>query len=164
MCIRDSHHYLDRKREFACNTLIEVIKRETGRLLDVERFIRLTLFDALIGNHDRHGRNLALIETPSGKALSPFYDNHSYLAIEDENLLAAKHSPRGKITTSTSPEPTLADYTYEFRTLGYGEIVEQFRALVDIEHITTLIEDSFISRKRKAALQQLVTERANELN
>jgi serine/threonine protein kinase HipA of HipAB toxin-antitoxin module len=53
----------------------------------------MCLFDALVGNHDRHGRNIALIETRKGHILSPFYDNPSYIGIEDHNLLLAEHNP-----------------------------------------------------------------------
>jgi len=49
-----------------CESLADVIKKTTNRPYDVEVFFNTILFDAFIGNHDRHGRNLAFLVTPSG--------------------------------------------------------------------------------------------------
>jgi len=67
--------------------------------IDVSIFIKTLLFDALIGNNDRHGRNLGFIVTSKGSTLSPIYDNVSYLSLESGGMLQAQHNPTGRINT-----------------------------------------------------------------
>ncbi len=128
------------------------------------RFIELTLFDGLLGNHDRHGRNIALIQTPYRYILSPFYDNPCYLGLEDEILLGAQHEPRGKIATSKTEEPTLKDYVFEWYRLGFENIILDFYNKIDLENIISMIDNSFVSAARKEALKKLVKNRYMEFN
>ncbi len=106
------------EKPFDLANVIDVILHHTEDEREIERFVRICLFDALIGNHDRHGRNLAFIQTPNRKTLAPFYDNPSCLAIEEEWLLGAFHEPCCKIHTSKSFEPKMSDYVVEFQTPG----------------------------------------------
>src|SRR5204862_6473208 len=46
-----------------CEEIIKLILSKTEKLVDVAKFIQICLFDSLIGNNDRHGRNLGIIET-----------------------------------------------------------------------------------------------------
>jgi hypothetical protein len=157
------YRFLENNQEFDCKTVIQIIKRETGKMNNIDKFIELCLFDALIGNHDRHGRNLALIQNPKGLELAPFYDNPSYIAIEDEWLLAAHHEPRGKIFTSHSREPKMREYVLELMELGFGINIKTFMGKIDLEHVSSLIHESFISEKRKNALHSLIKRRYQEL-
>ncbi|MBF0107340.1 MAG: HipA domain-containing protein, partial [Deltaproteobacteria bacterium] len=56
-------------------TIATVIYEQTKSFKDVATFFTVLLFDALVGNHDRHGSNLALVETTRGKSLALVYDN-----------------------------------------------------------------------------------------
>lgn len=157
------YHFLSSDKDFNCENLIEIIKQKTGLLKEVDRFIELCLFDSLIGNHDRHGRNLAFIQTPNKFSLSPFYDNPSYIGIELESLLGAQHSPRGKIVTALTMEPTIKDYVKEFYRLSYKDVVKKFYSKIQLTSIENIIKNSFISTKRKEALLRLISERYLEL-
>ncbi len=160
------YHFFKNDEDLACKDLIDVILRETGSLFEAVRFIELVLFDSLIGNHDRHGRNLAiLMNSGKKKQLSPFYDNPSYLGIEAESLLEAQHEPRGAIRTRASKIPLMRDYVQEFTDLGYKDFVERFHKKVTSrsKKIFTIIEQSFISEKRKRAFMTLVERRLQEL-
>lgn len=158
------YHFLDPSPEsFNCETLLRVIENKTQRLVEIERFIELTLFDALIGNHDRHGRNLALIQSKNGFQLSPFYDNPSYLGIETELLLGAHHEPRGQICTAYSNEPTILDYVKEWDRLGQIAVVDNFRKKIDLDRLLEIIEISFLSESRKESIKRLVKRRYLEL-
>ena len=88
------YRYLKNPKDFNCQILIRIIQEKTGKREDIIHFIQMCLFDSLIGNHDRHGRNLGLIQTNRGLSLAPIYDNPSYLAIEEDFLLDANHEPR----------------------------------------------------------------------
>lgn len=157
------YRFFDQTEQFDCATIISIIEKQTRKAADVDKFIEICLFDALIGNHDRHGRNLAFIQNPKGLELAPFYDNPTYLAIEEEWFLEAQHEPRGKIFTSGSTEPKMYDYCLELIRLGYRENIERFAKKVNLESMRLLIAGSFISEKRKKAIGKLIESRFQEL-
>lgn len=157
------YRYLDSPKNYDCRHLLTIIEKEVGRIESIVRFIELCLFDSLIGNHDRHGRNLGLIRDPGGTFLSPFYDNPSYLALEMDELLGALHEPRGAIATKDTMEPVMKDYVKEWTSLGYlNEVVAFAKKVspVDVEH---LVRNSFLSDRRKDAFLRLITRRYKEL-
>lgn len=158
------YHFIQDNQPFSCNTIIKIIEEKVSRMEDIKQFVYLCLFDALIGNHDRHGRNIAFIETKKGFELAPFYDNPSYLGIEDYSFLLAEHNPRGKIETSLTNESTMKDYVSEFCQLGYEGWVKEFRKKIDTIQIEQLIKNSFLSEKRQTAFSSLVARRIKEFD
>lgn len=157
------YHFLG-DQPFSCKTIMKIIEEKIGRMEAIKQFVWLCLFDALIGNHDRHGRNIAFIETRKGFELAPFYDNPSYIGIEDQSLLLAQHNPRGKIATSLTNEPTMRNYLSEFYQMGYGNWIKEFQEQVDNSHIDKLIENSFLSEKRKISFSSLIERRIKEFS
>lgn len=145
----------------SCEQLIKIIFEQTGRLADVAKFIEICLFDALIGNNDRHGRNLGIIDIISTKKLAPMYDNPSCIGTEEDHFLVSDIDPSGSIWTARSKSPKLQDYIDEFTRLGYKDIVDQFciRALSRSSKIITTVENSELSEKRKEALIKLIKKR-----
>lgn len=158
------YRFLSKKEEFNCHNIIKIIGEQTKKISEIDRFIELCLFDALIGNHDRHGRNIGFIERTNSKELSPFYDNTSYIGIEGHNFLSADLDPKGKISTSETIEPTMKDYVKEFSRLNYKDKVVSFNKRIDIKKILNLTDESFMSDKRKIAFKKLVEKRFKELN
>ena len=78
-------------------------------------------------------------------------------------MLGADLQPRGSIFTAESDKPTMKDYIQEWKRLGYGNIVEQFRKNHSLIKIQGLIGQSYLTEKRKNALLQLITKRSKEL-
>ncbi len=156
------YHFLKENDEFSVKNILTIISDKVGRLDAIHQFIYMCLFDALIGNHDRHGRNIALIETRKGFQLSPFYDNPSYIGIEDHSLLLAHHNPRGKIATSSTIDPTLREYVEDFKDLGYFPIVLSFLSKVQKMDFESLIQRPFLSARRQEALLTLIKRRQEE--
>lgn len=153
-------------REHNCETLLNIIKEKCGKLADIKEFIYMCLFDALIGNHDRHGRNIALIQHgPSTFSLSPTYDNPSYIGIEAEVLLGADINPTGKISTKATMEPSMKDYILEFNRLGYQEIVLSFKEKLKAnwKHVHEIVQLSDLKPKRKDALLKVLNKRRSEI-
>lgn len=146
-----------------CETLIQVIIEKTKRPYDVGVLIDTILFDALIGNHDRHGRNLALVITSGNIALSPIYDNVSYLGLEKGGMLKADFNPLGKIATQETIEPSMVHYIRELKRLGYKDRVQEFHARVKMGSILNLIQKSLCSDLMRAAMLKLITKRYKEL-
>jgi hypothetical protein len=157
------YRYLDRPKDYDCEHLLKIIEKEVGRYDAVERFIGVCLFDSLIGNNDRHGRNLGLIRDANGTALAPFYDNPCYLAMEIPALLGAYHEPRGAIATLETNEPIMKDYVREWIRLGFKEEVITFAKRINLREIENLVATSFISDARKNAIFRLIERRYQEI-
>lgn len=162
--LKHIYHYLRGGQEhFTCEHLLEVLQEQTRRYADLETFIHVCLYDSLIGNHDRHGRNLGLLVTPRGTQLAPVYDNNSALGLELQAMLGADFNPRGKIATARTREPGMADYIEEFIRLGYGDAVRRFARGVSLERCLEIIRNGFCSEPMKEALQNLVRKRYEEM-
>ncbi len=157
------YHFVTDEKKYDCESLVKIIGEKTQRKREQERFILLTLADSLIGNHDRHGRNLAFIQSAKGIWLSPFYDNPSALALEHPSMLGADLQPRGSIYTKETDKPTMKDYVLEWNRLGYGDVVRRFNKNLSLRMIKDLIEKSHLSEKRKRALFGLILKRNEEL-
>lgn len=157
------YHFMPDGANYNCEYLVNVIGEQTGRRIEQEKFVSLTLADSLIGNHDRHGRNLGFIRSPKGMILAPFYDNPSGLALEGPSMLGADLRPRGSIFTRESNKPTMKDYVREWERLGYSEVTDQFRKNLSLKKIEGLIQHSHLTEKRKNALFRLIQKRSQEL-
>lgn len=151
---------------YNCEQIIKVVSEQTGRLVDVAKFIEICLFDTLIGNNDRHGRNIGIIETASIKKLAPMYDNPSCLGIEDDFFLVSDINPSGSIWTKESKHPKPLDYFREFQSMGYEDIIISFIIKVSeqLHNIINTIQNSLLTHNRKTALIKLIQKRAVEFN
>ncbi len=149
--------------QHSCEKLIKVTTEQVKRPYDVGVLIDTILFDALIGNHDRHGRNLAFIVTTGKMALSPIYDNVSYLGLEKGQMLKADFNPLGKIATSVTTEPSMKDYVIELKRLGYEDQAKDFYSRIKPAHIETVITKSFCGDLMKSAMWKLIQKRTKEL-
>ncbi len=147
-----------------CEEIIKVILNETGKLADVVKFINICLFDSLIGNNDRHGRNLGIIETADIKKLSPVYDNPSFIGIQDDFLLDSDTNPSGSIWTKASKNPAPQHYINEFKRLGHEIITEKFqkKIITNASNIINLINNSDLNAKRKKAFVKLIEKRIRD--
>lgn len=157
------YHFMTDGKKYDCENLVGIIGEKTQRRKEQKKFVFLTLADSLIGNHDRHGRNLAFIRSAKGIRLSPFYDNPSALALEDASMLGADLQPRGSIFTKDSDKPTMRDYVLEWNRLGYSDVVQLFKKNLYLKTIKNLIKKSHLSEKRKQALLRLILKRNEEL-
>lgn len=158
------YRYLDQPKNYDCEHLLKIIEKEVGRYEAVVRFIELCLFDALIGNHDRHGRNLGLIRSANETTLAPFYDNPCYLAMEIPELLGAYHEPRGAIATHATREPVMKDYVKEWLRLGFKEEVINFGKRIDMQVIESMVTSSLLSQARQKSILRLIQRRYQEMN
>lgn len=155
-------HYR-KDEEHNCRDLINLIKEKTNSPHQVNIFIDTVLFDALIGNHDRHGRNLAFIVQPNKIELSPIYDNVSYLALESGAMLKADFNPTGRISTAETYEPSMSEYAKDLKSLGYIEQLRSFYNRLDMFAVDKLIDSSFCGDAMKFAIKKLINKRYLEL-
>lgn len=160
------YHYMEPKvQDFDCETLISIIERQTGNILETEKFVRVCLFDTLIGNNDRHGRNLGFLVRADRTRLSPVYDNPSALGIEQGEFLKADWNPTGKISTKQNRFPSAKDYASEFIRLGFKGVLDDFVMTAErhLASINKSINDGFCSVLMKEALTKLIFKRFKEL-
>ena len=147
---------------YNCANIIKVIQQQTGKLNNVENFLQICLFDSLIGNSDRHGRNLGIIDTGKNKQIAPMYDNPSFIGTEE--LLGAQHNISGAVWTLASKEPKIKDYIKEFKRLNLEtpclkftkKIIHQFPLLIKE------IKNSEITDKRKQAFIKYLNSRLED--
>lgn len=147
-----------------CSEIIKIILEQTGRLSEVVSFVEMCLFDAFIGNNDRHGRNLGIIETVKFKSLAPMYDNPSFYGTETEKLIEAHLNPSGSIWTKKSKEPKVNDYIEEFVRGGLEKICQQFKKKVVTKFplILAEVQISEVSEKRKRAFIKFLEKKLGE--
>lgn len=161
--LKHIYHFLT-ECSFSVEAIINVIRKETNSPKDVATFVEVILYDALIGNHDRHGRNLVFLDTKGSRRLSPLYDNVSELSTEGNDfLLQAHRNPIGRIVTEKTSEPVMIDYVKEIARLGFLKIAEEFSKRANISIIRKLIEESYCSDLMKKAMIKLVEERFDQL-
>ncbi len=157
------YHFISPQQEYNCENVLQITKENTKRPYDIHILIKTILFDALIGNHDRHGRNLAFIVNAAQTVLSPIYDNVSYLGLEQGSMLKADFDPKGKISTKISDEPSMKDYVKELCRLGYQEEATNFFLAIKLKDIYELVEKSFCTDLMKIAIKKLITKRYEEM-
>ena len=153
---------------YNCRNIIKVIMEQTNKPLEVKKFIEICLFDSFIGNNDRHGRNLAIIDTGKKRFLAPMYDNPSRLAVETEDMLNSQFNISGSIWTSSSNEPKIKDYIQEFKKLNkveYTNTCFKFikKTIFQFSKIVREIKHSEISEKRKEAFIRFLNDRLKDL-
>lgn len=154
------YHYVQKEDEFDVETLKNIIFDITKKPQDVELFYQMLLFDALIGNHDRHGRNLGILSRGKARVLSPIYDNPSYIGVE--SLLGADLNPTGKIWTKTSRKPSMKDYVVELKRLKAERSLDVFKRRCSIGKILGIVQTSLLEDKVKNAMIRLVNKRYKE--
>ncbi len=157
------YHYIKTDEPYSCETILNIIKNHSQRQKDINTFIHMCLFDALIGNHDRHGRNIAILTSGSKSYLAPIYDNPSFLGLETGNMLKAQFDPKCRIATSKTDSPTLKEYIQEFIRLGCSKDVHKFKKNVHLKDIVALIENSTCRPLMKQAIEKLITKRYGDM-
>ena len=164
--LKHIYHYLPKgDKNYNCENIIQALKNQTGKLSDVESFVEICLFDSLIGNGDRHGRNLAIIDTGKTKLLAPMYDNPSFIGLQPENMLGGQFHFSGCIFTSTANKPKMSDYIKEFTRLNLKAPCVKFFKKVNtkFQFLIKEVEESEISEKRKQAFIRYLNNSLSEL-
>lgn len=81
-----SDEFIDRKTHHRYS--IEMVKKSIEKFVPIENFLKMIIFDYLIGNSDRHQNNWAIILEDKKMTWSPLYDNSSSLCayISEEQI------------------------------------------------------------------------------
>jgi hypothetical protein len=110
---------------------VEMIYSVLGRYHGVfEQFLRMLIFDYMIGNSDRHQSNWALLEENGKTFLSPLYDNSSslcaYLSEKEVILYLGNDTLRWKSLVDTKSKSLIRILRNDEKRPTHFEMVEYF--------------------------------------
>lgn len=99
----DSEKFIDLRTHHRYS--IEMILQSIGKFVSIDGFMKMILFDFLIGNSDRHQNNWAVIKDQTEMRWSPLYDNSSslcaYVKEEQIDSLLGKDKKRWQALVDT---------------------------------------------------------------
>lgn len=152
-------------KNYSCENIMNLINEQTKSLKEVEKFVKICLFDAFIGNNDRHGRNLGIIDNGRSKKLAPMYDNPSYFGTVGEDMLLSQFNISCSIGTFQTKNPKFLDYVQEFERLKHKKACLNFTQKIVKQYPLILeeIENSEMSKNRKKAFIKFLSCRLEEV-
>lgn len=136
---------MDDGAEWDCESIIKSIKENSSNPKeDCETFVKMCLFDSLIGNMDRHKQNIGMIVGDSEVRLSPTYDNVSSVYADPKLHSTQNIEIPGYIGCRGNKDPLLSDYIEELGRLGFSSEVEGFVDLIKRTDFDDLVSSSGI--------------------
>lgn len=163
---------------------LEMILASIGDYDFVDDFLKILVFDFLIGNTDRHQNNWAVIDDNSPK-ICPMYDNGSSLCCyikEDsinlyigkdftkfKSLVDTKSKSRVRICKSNKKEPTHLEMIRHLKSNYYDSVIKVVNAIIDglkeevVESIIYKYPDEIISKSKKSLIKKFIVEKVNLL-
>jgi len=149
--------------------MIEECIEETGLF---EQFIKIPVFDCLIGNSDRHQSNWGIIIDKSGnpKKMSPLYDNGSSLCcfikeedidsfFKDTNRFNSLIGSKSRSAISWMNEPK----TRQFDLLSNIQAVYYDQTISVVEQLGSALSDQAISNSIESIPNEVMSEKHKRL-
>lgn len=151
-----------------------------------KEFLKILVFDFLIGNSDRHQNNWAIIQKDKAAELSALYDNGSSLCcyieeakIEEylgndkfrfQSIVNSKSKSRIRINKKDKREPTHLEVIEYLKNNYYEDVigfVEKIIHNIDKNSINIILEkytSDIISEKRKNLIKKFLIEKVKLLS
>lgn len=165
---------------------LEMILNSLSEYKFKDKFLKIVIFDFLIGNSDRHQNNWAVLSDKSNIAICPIYDNGSSLccyideeAIDDflgkdkvrfESIVKSKSRSRIRINKKTKKEPThieVIQYIKEHYYESVFNLIETINLKLNensIDRIINNYSDKLLSAKRKKLIKMFLLEKIKIMN
>jgi hypothetical protein len=118
-------------------------------------FAKIALFDCVIGNADRHGRNIGFLERDSEKRLSPVFDNISTILPDLKHKLRINFSSR--ISADDAEYPSVAQCVREVKRLwakDFGGLAAWLSG-AEADILAEIAESRLRDDQKKALIEQL---------
>lgn len=141
-----------------------ILKYASNPLLDIIRFIEITLFSFLTGNADMHLKNFSLIHAPKGMVrLSPAYD-----LLSTRLLIPAEQDSEEMALTLNGKKSNLKKTDFESFSTALGLNTKQIeniwkRFLKGLPTIHEFLKHGIITDDIKQKYRNLITERSQIL-
>lgn len=149
-------------------------------------FLKIPIFDFLIGNTDRHQNNWAILAFEDNIRICPMYDNSSSLCcyFDEDNLdsylgkdklrfnsiVISKSKSRIRVNSKSKKEPTHIEML-EYIKLYYSEHVVYLVKLISekiteqtLEEILSQYQSNLLSDKRKLLIKKFLLEKVRLMN
>lgn len=146
------YRYIEPGRPYSFSTIKDCIQEISSRPEeDTIFFAKIALFDCVIGNTDRHGRNLGFLVRDDSIRLSPVFDNIS-TTLPDFKL-KTRFNFSSRISTETSERPSVTQCVREVKKLWPKDFDRLVAWLEETEmDVKIEIENSHLRDDQKIAL------------
>lgn len=164
---------------------LEMIKESLPQSVEFQEFLKIPVFDYLIGNTDRHQSNWALIKENGKESISPLYDNSSSLCAylkEDEldkclgndkmkwkSVVETKSRSIIRISSKDIQRPTHLEVLKYIRNNYYTETEEIVKKIIarvteeNINKITEQFSDCQLSQKKKKVIKKFLLSKVEKM-
>lgn len=179
----DVEHLRDKKSGEVYS--LKMIEESLPESVTFKDFLKIVLFDYLIGNTDRHQSNWALIQEKEKLRFSPLYDNSSslcaYLSDRDveacigndnlkwKSVVETKSKSIIRITSEDEQRPTHLEVLRYVHDNFYEETKELALKITDcitgenIDKIMEEFEDNILAIKRKRVIKKFLLYKVGQL-
>ena len=125
--------YIRDEKDYTFENILKVIKNNSSYPdVDIKTFVETTILDSIVGNIDRHGRNLAFLNSGDQCCLSPIYDNYSFTST------VGSKSSQGSIRCE-GRDSFIENYIAAARDSGNGHHVDKLLDRININKIQKMI-------------------------
>lgn len=165
---------------------IQMIQKSIAHLIDFKDFLKVVIFDVLIGNSDRHHSNWGIKYEINGNDINvgicPLYDNGSSLcAYENNNDLSVFFKDKMKFEALVNTKSKSAIGWNNMRPIRHFELIKNLRdeyfeetvKLVknikkniteqSVNAILSNFDDNIISNQMKKLLKKFIIDRKNRI-
>lgn len=165
---------------------IEMILRSLDEYNLKNEFLKIAIFDFLIGNTDRHQNNWAVLRHNDIFRMCPMYDNGSALCcyVEENNidsylgkdmmkfnsLVNTKSRSRVRINKKIKKEPTHIEVLQYINLYYYDCVIDLIKVInqkiteYNLEKIVSNYPDELLSQKRKRLIKKFLLEKVKLMN
>lgn len=164
---------------------LEMIKQAIKGVIEFADFLRIPIFDYIIGNSDRHQNNWGILIKNGKRMLSPLYDNSSSLCayiskdkikeylgndnVKWKSLVCTKSKSLIRCCLYDTKRPTHLYVMQYLKNNYYNETVDFVKNIVSavdtqcIYNILHTYEDEGLGREKTLVLQKYLSEKINVL-